>query len=392
MIILAKSILNFNNEMLFGLPVPPSANSYLTTLLLPVDHSLLGNLMGRADAANGKFAEGDIIKTPHLCTMTETEQIIALGKKVVALEAGTLHDLTQSLDAAFAQAVLAMLTCTGRIIVTGVGKSALIGQKIVATLNSTGTSAHFMHGADALHGDLGMLQAADIILVLSKSGETEELKALLPAISRIGARLIAITAYPSSTLGALAEIILHTPLQTEADPHNLAPTASTIAQLALGDALAITLMQLRGFTPTDFARNHPGGSLGKQLTLTIADLAKQHSKPAVHSQESIKQVIHEISRGRLGAVAVIDVQQQVLGIITDGDIRRMLEHHTILSDLTAESLMHLNPKTVQSDTLAVQALAIMQEHSISQVIVLDAQTRKYAGMVHFHDILREGLA
>lgn len=323
--------------------------------------------------------------------MTDAATIIGLGKEVIVKEQATLAALAQCLNQNFAEAVHLVLNCTGRVILTGIGKSAIIGQKIAATFNSTGTAAHFLHAADALHGDLGMVQTTDLIIVLSKSGETEELKSLLPALHRLQIPLIAITANTKSSLAQSAHVVLHTPALDEADPLNLAPTSSTTAQLALGDALAMTVMQLRGFSSTDFARNHPGGKLGKQLTLRASDIISHNAKPAVSAHANMHEVIQAISRGRLGAVAVLSESDEVMGIITDGDLRRMLEQNTHFDGLTAARQMHPNPKSVNANTLAMDALALMQQHSISQVVVLDDQTGRYAGMVHLHDLLREGL-
>ncbi len=328
----------------------------------------------------------------YLCRMTDASSIIDLGKKIIVKEQETLIALAHGLNESFAKAVQLIHKCSGRVVLTGVGKSAIIGQKITATLNSTGTPAHFLHAADALHGDLGMLQPTDLLIALSKSGETTELKSLLPAISRLSVPLIAITSNPSSSLAMTASLVLTTPAHDEADPLNLAPTSSTTAQLALGDALAITVMQLRGFSSTDFARNHPGGKLGKQLTLRIEDLVGRNAKPAVSPHENMREVIQAISHGRLGAVVVLSENDEVLGIITDGDLRRMMEQHSHFDGLVAAQQMHPKPKSVLKSTLAVEALALMQEHNISQVVVLDDETRKYAGMVHLHDLLREGLA
>jgi arabinose-5-phosphate isomerase len=323
--------------------------------------------------------------------MNQNERILATARACIGLEKEALGILQSQLDDRFVQAVNSIYHCAGRVVVTGIGKSALIGQKIVATLNSTGTPALFMHAADALHGDLGMLQATDIVLAISKSGETAEMKALLSPIKQHQNTLIAMTSNDRSSLALASDIVLLTPAVPEADLHQLAPTTSTVAQLALGDAIAVALLDLRQFSASDFARNHPGGALGKQLTLQVAILAARHAKPHVIADAPVREVIMQITKGRMGAVAVVSPENAVLGIITDGDIRRMLEHETELQGICAQDLMHTTPKCVPSDSLAVHALALMQAHAISQVVVLDAGTGAYAGMVHVHDLLREGL-
>jgi arabinose-5-phosphate isomerase len=323
--------------------------------------------------------------------MKDMREIIAIGKHCLQIEEEAVSALKNSLDTTFAEVVMLMAHTSGRVVVTGIGKSALIGQKIAATLNSTGTAAMFLHAADAMHGDIGMVQANDIILCLSKSGETPEIKALVPPIKQMGAVLIGITAQADSILAKSAHHVLLTPIEREADPNNLAPTASTIAQLALGDALAMALITVKGFTSTDFARVHPGGSLGKQLHLKASELANRHTKPAVMPHDPIRDVIIEMTKGRLGAVAVVNPDNQVLGIITDGDIRRMLEKYTDLQGIDAQSIMHNTPKCIGTDAMATQALALMQEFAVAQLILVDTKNNQYHGMVHVQDLLSEGL-
>lgn len=281
----------------------------------------------------------------------------------------------------------------GRLIVTGIGKSAIVAQKIVATLNSTGTPAVFMHAADAIHGDLGIIQPPDLVLCLSKSGETPEIRTLAPLVKNLGNVLIAMVANPNATLAKYADFVLLTPIAREADPNNLAPTASTTAQMATGDALAMALLALRGFSAADFARVHPGGALGKQLYLRVRDLAAMHPSPAVRENASIAQIIDEMTTKRLGATAVTTESGELVGIITDGDLRRMLQPATPAADwhnLTAADLASTNPKRILETELAVRALEMMRHHQITQLVVM-TEAHTYAGMVHLHDLLREGL-
>jgi arabinose-5-phosphate isomerase len=322
--------------------------------------------------------------------MKEHEKIKATALKVLEAEQQAVQGVRAAINEAFVEAVLAAVHCKGRLVITGIGKSALIAQKIAATLNSTGTPAHFMHGADALHGDLGMLTASDLLLILSKSGETPEIKAILPSVQRIGCALMCITAAPESTLARASKFVLLTPNLPEADGYNLAPTTSTIAQLALGDAFAMATMEQKGFNAQDFARYHPGGSLGKQLLLRVSELAERHAKPAISSTATVQEAVIAIAKGRLGAVAVLDADEKVVGILTDGDLRKMLENGATIDTAQLHEIMGNAPKCIPEHALAMDALHLMREKSISQVIVLD-QHQKYAGMVHFHDLLREGL-
>jgi arabinose-5-phosphate isomerase len=319
------------------------------------------------------------------------ENILSIAQRTIEIEAQTLHNLAQSLGDSpdFVRCVQALVRSKGRLVLTGIGKSAIVAQKIVATLNSTGTPALFLHAADAIHGDLGMIRPDDTVLCISKSGETPEIKVLAPLVKNFGNPLIAMTANPSSTLARLGDYVLLTPIAQEADPNNLAPTASTTAQMALGDALAVALLAERGFSSEDFAKFHPGGALGKQLYLRVRDLYLQHERPAVGPDATVQEVILEMSSKRLGATAVLDQGGQLLGIVTDGDLRRMIQRGSDFIHLKATEILSPNPKTIAPDAMAVDALALMRLHSISQLIVME--NGKYEGMIHLHDLLREGL-
>ncbi|MCB9265190.1 MAG: KpsF/GutQ family sugar-phosphate isomerase [Lewinellaceae bacterium] len=310
--------------------------------------------------------------------------------RTIEIEAKTLNALKSSINASFVDCVQAIYECNGRLVVTGVGKSALVGQKIVATLNSTGTPSLFMHAADAIHGDLGMIQAEDFVLCISKSGETPEIKVLVPFLKNLGSPIIGMVSKLDSYLGQQARYVLHTPVPQEADPNNLAPTASTTAQAAMGDALATALLALRGFTPKDFAQFHPGGALGKQLYLRVHDLYPQNEKPAVQLEDSIQRAILEMTSKRLGATAVLGREGALRGIITDGDLRRMLERGQDINGLHARDIMSSTPKVIQEDEMAAKALQLMRKNSITQLIVIDGEGR-YLGFVHLHDLIREGL-
>jgi len=323
--------------------------------------------------------------------MTErnlNSNIIQYGKQTIYEEINEVSKLADYIDDAFASVVQLVLSSKGRVIMSGIGKSAIIGQKIVATLNSTGTPAVFMHAADAIHGDLGIIQKDDIVFVISKSGNTPEIKALVPLVKQFGNPLIAIVGNTQSVLSLSANYVLNVTVSKEACPHNLAPTTSTTAQLLMGDALAVTLLKCRNFSSNDFSKYHPGGTLGKQLYLTIGELAAQNEKPSVDENAPIKEVIFEISKKRMGATAVVN-QQQVIGMITDGDIRRMIEHTSQLADISAKSIMSLMPITVDKNELAVSVVSVLREKKISQIIVLDQG--EYYGMVHIHDFNKEGL-
>ena len=312
----------------------------------------------------------------------------------IRIEIAALEALAASLenDPHFARCVEMIVQSKGRLVVTGIGKSASVAQKIVATLNSTGQPALFMHAADAIHGDIGMIQPSDIVLCLSKSGETPEIKVLVPLVKNFGNPLIAMTANRQSSLATGADFVLFTPIEKEADPNNLAPTASTTAQMALGDALAAALLTQRGFSSDDFARYHPGGALGKQLYLRVSDLYKNHGRPAVSTDARLPEVLLEISGKRLGATAVLDADGQLTGIITDGDLRRMLERGNSddWNKLAANDIQTRSARSIGPDAMAVEALELMRSHSISQLLVLD-EARNYLGMIHLHDLVREGL-
>ncbi|HOY19771.1 MAG TPA: KpsF/GutQ family sugar-phosphate isomerase [Haliscomenobacter sp.] len=316
--------------------------------------------------------------------------ILSTARQTIEIEVATLQDLRNSLDEGFVTTVEAIYAATGRVILTGIGKSAIIAQKIVATLNSTGTPAIFLHAADAIHGDLGMIQAQDVVICLSKSGETPEIKVLVPLIKNLGTVLIGMVSNKDSYLAKQAQFILHTPIDKEADPNNLAPTASTTAQMAMGDALATSLCALRGFSPKDFAQFHPGGSLGKQLYLRVSDLYIHNARPMVEPTTGIKRTILEITSKRLGATAVVDTDEKVLGIVTDGDLRRMLERLDNWAEVCAQDIMSAHPKTIFAHAMAVHALEIMRNYSISQLLVVD-EVQKYVGVVHLHDLIREGI-
>lgn len=316
------------------------------------------------------------------------EQILKIARETLEIERVALQSLENHLNGEFVEVIHAIFESDGRLIVTGIGKSAIVGQKIVATMNSTGTPALFMHAADAIHGDLGMLLPNDIVLCISKSGETEEIKVLAPLIKSFKNILIGMTANPQSFLAKQASYHLYTPIEKEADPNNLAPTASTTAQMALGDALATTLLALRGFTPADFAQYHPGGSLGKQLYLRVIDLAQYNEKPLVPHDANLRTTILEISEKRLGATAV-EKEGEIIGIVTDGDVRRMLEINENVQHIRAMDIMTKNPKRIQGDEFAIHALNILRKHNIHQLIVFDGD--EYRGFIHLHDLIREGI-
>ncbi len=317
------------------------------------------------------------------------QHLTDIAKRVIALEAAAIADLNQYIDESFEKAVTLLQSCKGRVVFSGIGKSAIIAQKIVATFNSTGTPSIFMHAADALHGDLGIVQEEDIVIILSKSGNSPEIKALIPLIKNFGNILIAISGNKESDLAKQADILLNTTVAQEACPNNLAPTTSTTAQLVMGDALAVTLMELNGFKDGDFAKFHPGGTLGKKLYLRVADVFINNEKPAVLASQSLKNVIIEITKRRLGVTAVIDEQENLLGIITDGDLRRMLEKNTNIEQVAAKDIMTLNPKSIGEEELAVTALDMMRKNAITQLVV--TRGSKYAGIIHIHDLLKEGL-
>jgi len=316
------------------------------------------------------------------------ENILAIAKKTILSESEAITKLIDFLDENFYEAVQRIYESKGRLIVTGIGKSAIIAQKMVATFNSTGTPSMFLHAAEAIHGDLGMIQNDDVIICISKSGNSPEIKVLVPLLKRFGNTLIAITGNTTSFLAKGSDIVLNTTVDTEACPINLAPTNSTTAQLVMGDALAVCLMEMRDFKPEDFAVYHPGGALGKKLLLRVKDMIEHSLKPAVTPETSIKKAIFEISEKRLGVTAVIE-DHKIVGIITDGDIRRMLNDVDSIANLTARDIMSKNPKVVSSETMAIDALNILEDFSITQLIVAD--NGEYKGVLHLHDILKEGI-
>lgn len=320
--------------------------------------------------------------------MISKENILASAKTVILSESESIKKLAEYLDQHFVEAVQAIYQSKGRLIVTGIGKSAIIAQKIVATMNSTGTPSMFLHAAEAIHGDLGMIQKDDVVICISKSGNSPEIKVLIPFLKRYGNTLIAITGNITSFLAKGADLILNTTIDAEACPNNLAPTNSTTAQLVMGDALAVCLMELRDFKAEDFAKYHPGGALGKKLLLRVKDMLENALKPMVTPDTSIKKVIFEISEKRLGVTAVIE-NDKVVGIITDGDIRRMLNDRDSIADVTAKDIMTKNPKMISSNAMVVDAFNIMEDFSITQLVVIDDGAFK--GILHLHDILKEGI-
>jgi arabinose-5-phosphate isomerase len=309
--------------------------------------------------------------------------------RVLQNEANAVLKLVDCIDGDFEACVEKILRSKGRVVITGVGKSAIVANKIVATLNSTGTPALFMHAADAIHGDLGMIQEEDIVICISKSGNTPEIKVLVPLLKKLGSVLVALVSNKNSYLAEEADFVLDATIGEEACPHNLAPTTSTTAHMALGDALAVCLLEARGFTSDDFARYHPGGSLGKQLYLKVRDVLSKGVVPVVSEGADVREVIIEISGKRLGATAVQDAEGRLTGIITDGDLRRMLEKTLDIHNLTAKDIMTVNPKTISKDEFAIRALNLMRNHNITQLVALDGG--KIGGFVHIHDLMKEGI-
>lgn len=315
--------------------------------------------------------------------------IIEQAVRTIQIETEAIQGLISQVGKDFALAVETILKARGRVVVTGIGKSAIIGQKIVATFNSTGTPAVFMHAADAIHGDLGMIQNGDVVICLSKSGNTPEIRALIPLLKQAGVPLIAIVGNLSSYLASHADIVIAAFVSTEACPHDLAPTSSTTAQLVIGDALAICLLNARNFSAHDFARYHPGGTLGKQLYLTAGELLLSHTAPQVGPEQGVSPVIQQITGSRTGATAVVK-HGKVLGIITDGDIRRMLEKTNDLREFTASDIMNRSPKSLDASALAMEALQVMKQYQINQLII--TENDNYKGILHLQEILREGLS
>lgn len=316
--------------------------------------------------------------------------IIQIALKTIELEAASIASLRSHINEDFTKTVNAIAASKGRVVISGIGKSAIIAQKIVATLNSTGTPSIFMHAADAIHGDLGIVQQDDIVIVISKSGESPEIKVLIPLIRNFGNVLVAMVGNINSYLARHSTFVLNTTVDQEACPNNLAPTSSTTAQLVMGDALAVCLMELKGFQSDDFAKFHPGGTLGKKLYLRVADLYADNERPAVGPTQSLNEVIVEMTQKRLGVTAVVDEHQKLLGIITDGDLRRMLKNTVQLTDnIKAADIMTRQPKTIGPEELAVNALDILRRNEITQLVVAD--DGKYLGIIHLHDLIKEGL-
>ena len=320
--------------------------------------------------------------------MNNSATILNLAKKTIETESKAIGNLANLLNDDFAKTVECILKSKGRVVITGIGKSAIIATKIVATLNSTGTPAIFMHAGDAIHGDLGTIQEDDVVICISKSGGTPEIKMLVPLIKRGNNVLIGLTGNVESFLAQQADFVLNTYVEKEACPNNLAPTTSTSAQLVMGDALAICLLELKGFSSKDFAKYHPGGTLGKRLYLTVDDIVQTNMKPQVGLDTDVRKVIVEISEKMLGVSAVIE-HGKIVGIVTDGDIRRMLNKYEYINGLTAKDIMTSNPKTIQVDKLAIVALDLMQDNGISQLLAV--QNEEYKGVVHLHNLINEGI-
>jgi len=320
--------------------------------------------------------------------IVNNDKIISVAKQTIETESKAILNLVSLVNHEFAEAVRYIYQSNGRVIITGIGKSANIATKIVATLNSTGTPSIFMHAADAIHGDLGTIQENDSVICISKSGNTPEIKVLVPLIKAIGNKLIAITSNKDSFLGQEADYVLNAYVEKEACPNNLAPTSSTTAQLVMGDALAMSLLDLRGFSSSDFAKFHPGGSLGKQLYLRVSNLTQQNKKPQVTPNTNIKDVIMEISKNMLGVTAVID-GSAIVGIITDGDLRRMMSTNDSFKGLTAKDIMSKNPKTIDNSAMAVAAMELMETNGITQILA--QENGVYSGVVHIHDLTKEGI-
>ncbi|MDG1718358.1 MAG: KpsF/GutQ family sugar-phosphate isomerase [Flavobacteriales bacterium] len=320
--------------------------------------------------------------------MPNKKNILIIAKSVISTETDAIAQLHNRLTDDFSQAIQIILSSEGRLIVAGVGKSANIANKMVATFNSTGQPSVFLHASDALHGDLGNIQKNDVVICISKSGNTEEIKMLVPLVKNLGNKIISICGNKESYLAKESDLFIDSTVEKEACPNNLAPTSSTTAQIVLGDAMAVCLLELRNFSDSDFARFHPGGMIGKRLSLKVSDIISEQSKAIVSPDDSLNSVIIEISNKRLGSTAVID-ERKLIGIITDGDLRRMLENNSDISSLKASDIMCTTPKTISSDTLASFALTILQQNNISQLVVIDNE--KYIGIIHIQDILKEGI-
>lgn len=316
--------------------------------------------------------------------------IVQIATEVIQAEIAAVEALRTHIDTDFERTVLALAACRGHIIVSGIGKSAIIGRKLVATLNSTGSRASFLHAADAIHGDLGMISPEDMVLVISNSGESGEIKVLAPLVKERCEAVVALVGNPDSFLARQSDFRITTGITREACPHNLAPTSSTTAQLVLADALAVSLMALKGFQPSDFARLHPGGDLGKRLHLKVADIYQHNGRPAVRADTDLKSVIFEISKGRVGAAAVVDASDRVVGIITDGDVRRMLERTDTLTGIKARDISSNAPKTITADKLAIHAMEMITKFDVGQLIVTTPEG-VFQGFIHIHDLIREGI-
>jgi arabinose-5-phosphate isomerase len=330
-----------------------------------------------------------LTENPNFAPRMTPQTIQSIGRRTIKSEADAVAQLHAFINDDFVKAIQAIRDCKGRVVISGIGKSAIIAQKIVATLNSTGTASSFMHAADAIHGDLGMVQQDDVVIIISKSGESPEIRVLVPLIKNFRNTLIAIAGNEQSYLVKQADIFLNTTVSQEACPNNLAPTSSTTAQLVMGDAIAVVLMEMKGFGSDDFAKFHPGGTLGKKLYLRVSDLYIHNESPRVSPNASLKEVIVEISAKRLGATAVVDQENEALGIITDGDLRRMLGKEGIRENAIAAEIMTKNPRTIQAEELAVEALDLLRKQDISQLLVTSGN--KYLGIIHLHDLIREGL-
>jgi arabinose-5-phosphate isomerase len=318
-----------------------------------------------------------------------SNKIINTGKQTIIAESRSIAELEKFINVDFEKAVTKIYESKGRLVISGIGKSAIVAQKIVSSLNSTGTPALFLHEADAIHGDIGMVQQDDMVMIISKSGDSPEIKVLVPLIKNFQNTLIAICGNDQSYLAKCADIFLNTTVKSEASPYNLAPTSSTTAQMVMGDAICICLMELRGFDSEDFAKFHPGGTLGKKLYLHVGDLSVNNEMPSVNEESILKDVIIEITKKRLGVTVVLDHQKKIIGIITDCDLRRMLEKNLYHKDVKAKDIMTLNPKTIDIKSLAVSALDVMRKKNITQLIV--TENNDYAGIIHLHDLVREGI-
>jgi arabinose-5-phosphate isomerase len=321
--------------------------------------------------------------------MQKNQDIITIAKVAIKNQSEAVSNLVNYIDADFEKLITVLYNSKGRIIISGIGKSAIVAQKIVSTLNSTGTPALYMHAADAVHGDLGMVQDYDMVIVISKSGESPEIKVLIPLIKSFGNTIIGMVGNTNSFLALNSNYIINTNIEEEACPINLAPTTSTTTQMVMGDVLAICLMKLKGIQSADFAKYHPGGALGKKLYVTVADLYANNEKPVVQSNASFKDVIIEISKKRLGATAVVDNENKIIGIITDGDIRRALEKYDDVKTIGALDMVNKNAKTITENKMAVDALAEMRKNNINQLLVVDGNI--YLGIIHLHEIIKEGI-